>query len=118
MATRLTKNTVAEEARASFKRVPSRRTAKGEILPPAILRDGHAQQAARGLLRSAGWPDRFHGIAGLVSRPSRLVCRRIIEVDICRIVGKQIESLAFGILSQRRLCPDDIGLVLSLADES
>src|SRR5215831_5056753 len=31
-------------------RAPSRRTATGEIVPAAILRDGHAQQAARDLL--------------------------------------------------------------------
>ena len=39
-----------EEARV-FKRAPSRRTATGEIVRAAILRDGHVQQAARDLLR-------------------------------------------------------------------
>src|SRR5438105_14985341 len=54
--------------RALSKRAPSRRTATGEIAPAPILRDGHAQQAARDLLRmrSVSWADRFHGIGALV----------------------------------------------------
>ena len=36
-------------------------------MPAAILRDGHAQLAARDLLKmkSVGWPDQLHGIAAL-----------------------------------------------------
>ena len=54
-----------EEARAllSVRRLEGRR--RSEIVPGAILRDGHAQQAARDLLRmrSVVRYDRFHGIA-------------------------------------------------------
>ena len=51
-----------------IERAPSRRTAKGDTVRAAILRDGHAQQAARDLLRigSVGVGDQFHGIAALL----------------------------------------------------
>src|SRR5207237_4141355 len=65
----------SEEARV-FKRAPSRRTATGEFVPAAILRDGHVQQAARDLLRMRSVAcvvsirsDWFHGIDLLVPEP-------------------------------------------------
>src|SRR5437868_10331000 len=53
-------------ARLSARRLEGRPREK--IVPDAILRDGHAQQAARDLLRMrpVSCYDRFHGIAALV----------------------------------------------------
>src|SRR5438132_13096333 len=60
--------------RALLWRASSRRTATGEVVPAAILRDGHVQQAARDLLRMRSVacvrsiaPDWFHGVDALRS---------------------------------------------------